>query len=77
MMIAVIERQHQVVWGIGETTNGAMIDAQRWITMKRQQVGKLEFAQLDSKADLDCDGEVLWQWVKQSDTPIQTQMVLE
>jgi hypothetical protein len=72
-VIAVIEREHSVVWGYGITAVEAMQDAERWIASwklamtergKQAVVGALEYARLDPKADFKhCDGEGLWRWV--------------
>ena len=70
-MIAVIEREHQVVWGIGRTAADALNDAERVMKSKPKfNVGKLELATLSPDADLGADGETLWQWV-QGSAPIQ------
>ncbi|NPU91433.1 MAG: hypothetical protein HPY82_05920 [Gammaproteobacteria bacterium] len=70
-MIAAIEREHQVVWGIGRTASAAINDANRCMKTKPQfKVGKLELATLSPDADLGADGETLWQWVQDS-APVQ------
>jgi len=79
-VIAVIEREHEVVWGYGKTAAEAMRDAERWIASwklamtergKPSVVGELEYARLDSRADFThCDGEGLWRWVLDK-TPVQ------
>lgn len=65
--IAVIDREHQVVWGIGPTTAAAMADARSEIAGKapeiKAQVGELEYAHLRDDADLGKGGPELWDWV--------------
>lgn len=70
-MIAAIEREHRVVWGIGRTAAEALNDASRVMKAKPKfKVSKLELATLSPDADLGADGETLWQWV-QGSAPIQ------
>lgn len=70
-MIAAIEREHHVVWGIGTTAEEALNAASRCMKTKPKfKVGKLELATLSPDADLGADGETLWQWV-QGSAPVQ------
>ena len=75
-MIAVIERQHKAVWGFGHTAEEAMAHAMKSISEKPWfTVNGLEYAHLAPEAELDCDGEVLWQWVIQPQAVKQGQQV--
>jgi hypothetical protein len=69
-MIAVIEAKHKAVWGFGQTPEEAMANAKHWIEFAspaiRPAAADLSYAHLAPDADLDCDGQVLWQWVIQS-----------
>jgi hypothetical protein len=67
IMIAIIEPDHKVVWGIGSTPEQARAMAEKEIAEKPHfKVNKLEVAHLKPGADLTCAGDVLWQWVIQS-----------
>ncbi|MDP2141313.1 MAG: hypothetical protein Q8L20_10925 [Gammaproteobacteria bacterium] len=71
-LFAAIERKDCVVWGIGTSTDAAMRDAKKNIASQPQfQVGKLEIAVLDEKADpRDCS-EGLWPHVVFIPVPAQ------
>lgn len=71
-MIAVVDLQAKAVWGIGKSTSEAMQEAQYWISKKPNlKVGKLEYAQLSEDADLNADGETLFQWVLNGEVSVQ------
>ena len=62
-MIAVVDLHAKAVWGIGTTAAEAMRDAKYQMSRKPNlKVGKLDYAQLSDDADLDADGETLFQY---------------
>ena len=66
-MIAVISTSKRCVWGIGPNVDDAWQDARSEIAGKapavKPELSTLSVANLSSDADLDCDGETMWQWV--------------
>lgn len=66
-MIAVISASKRCVWGIGSNVDDAWQDARREIGIKalsvKPELSTLSVANLSSDANLDCDGETMWQWV--------------
>lgn len=74
-MICIIEPEYHAVWGRGRTIDEAWSDARKQIDWhkswnKNCVIGKLEVARLREDANLDTDGETMYQWVERSE-PVQ------
>lgn len=71
-MVAAIERDECVVWGIGFSAAEALSEAKIEIAKKPQfKVGDLEIAALDDSADPDDCGTCLWAHVILKSSPVQ------
>ncbi|OFE11426.1 hypothetical protein PHACT_12785 [Pseudohongiella acticola] len=78
-MIVVIDAKENCVWGLGKTEDEAWADSREEIAGKipvvRPDISALTTAQLSPDADLDADGESMWQWVVQDTAPANSEAV--
>jgi len=78
-MYCVIERAEQVVWGVGETADQAMADAQieAKAMLFKVDTSVFEIAGLSDSANLNDGGDDLWEFVIFPETaPVPAQQAL-